>query len=151
MFANIVRRQAINTERSLPRHSFRRLASTASSTSAESGASTFANTFKYLRYLSVASSIAGSAYFVGSLYPPTFATYLSPRIAPPPPDPGGAPEDAGTAAPVVEVAPAGGVPLAVAEAPEPFSAEAPGEPAPPPAAESRLAKARAAVRRRFRR
>lgn len=40
-----------------------------------------------MRYLSVASSLAGTAYFVGSLYPPTFATYLSPRIAPPPPDP----------------------------------------------------------------
>ena len=35
----------------------------------------------------MASSIAASAYFIGSLYPPTFATYLTPRIAPPPPDP----------------------------------------------------------------
>ena len=87
MFANFVRRQALTTRHSLPRHSFRRLASTSSTSSAESGASTFATTFKYLRYLSVVSSVAGSAYFVGSLYPPTFATYLSPRIAPPPPDP----------------------------------------------------------------
>lgn len=54
--------------------------------------------------------------------------------APEAPAPGDSPEDAGTAAPMVEVAPAEGVPLAAAEAPEPFSAEAPSEPAPPPAA-----------------
>ncbi|KAJ3551366.1 hypothetical protein NM688_g4747 [Phlebia brevispora] len=83
MFANSARRQAVATHRSLYKHSFRRLASTSSSSSPSSTSSVF----KYLQYLSIGSSIACSAYFFGSLYPPTFATYLTPRIAPPPPDP----------------------------------------------------------------
>lgn len=83
MFANAVRRQTALNARSLSKHSFRRLASTSSSESASNSSSIYT----YLRYLSIGSSLAGSAYFIGSLYPPAFATYLSPRIAPPPPDP----------------------------------------------------------------
>ena len=36
---------------------------------------------------SLASTVAATSYTVGSLYPPTLATYVSPRSAPPPPDP----------------------------------------------------------------
>ena len=85
MFANAIRKQATAQHRSLLRHSFRRLAST-SSESASTSSST-SSVLKYLQYVSIGSSLAGTAYFIGSLYPPTFATYLSPRIAPPPPDP----------------------------------------------------------------
>ena len=84
MFSHLARRQASAAHRSLFRHSFRRLAST-SSTSESS--SSFSTAFKYLRVLSFASSVALSAYCIGSLYPPRLATYITPRIAPPPPDP----------------------------------------------------------------
>ena len=36
---------------------------------------------------SLASGIAATSYTVGSLYPPALATFISPRSAPPPPDP----------------------------------------------------------------
>ncbi|KAH9943962.1 Thioesterase/thiol ester dehydrase-isomerase [Amylocystis lapponica] len=42
---------------------------------------------KYLRALSAAASVALTAYTLGSLYPPTLATYISPRPAAPPPHP----------------------------------------------------------------
>ena len=43
--------------------------------------------FRTLRNVSVVSSLALTTYTFGALYPPTPFTYLSPRIAPPPPDP----------------------------------------------------------------
>ncbi|KDQ65077.1 hypothetical protein JAAARDRAFT_28741 [Jaapia argillacea MUCL 33604] len=49
--------------------------------------STASRVWTFLRRLSIASSLSLTAYTVGSLYPPTLATYISPRIAPPPPDP----------------------------------------------------------------
>lgn len=59
----------------------RRLVSSASSSTAPK------SPFGYLRQLSYASSIGFAAYTLGSLYPPSLATFVSPRIAPPPPDP----------------------------------------------------------------
>ncbi|GJE99470.1 thioesterase/thiol ester dehydrase-isomerase [Phanerochaete sordida] len=61
----------------------RRLAST-SSESSTTGSSGWS---KSLRGALWTASVASTAYAIGSLYPPEFATYLTPRIAPPPPDP----------------------------------------------------------------
>lgn len=78
----VLRRQAPASWRSLLRRRF------ASTTSEAVGSSTAAKpSSSYLRQLSLLSSIGLAAYTVGSLYPPSFATFLSPRIAPPPPDP----------------------------------------------------------------
>lgn len=41
----------------------------------------------YLRQLSLLSSMGFAAYTLGSIYPPSLATFITPRIAPPPPDP----------------------------------------------------------------
>lgn len=58
------------------------------STSSNSASSTSSGrVFRYLRMASLASTVAATSYTVGSLYPPTLATYVSPRSAPPPPDP----------------------------------------------------------------
>ncbi|KAH8077754.1 Thioesterase/thiol ester dehydrase-isomerase [Cristinia sonorae] len=62
-----------------------RLQSTASSTSSSSSSSA-GRLGRYLRAASLASSIAVGAYTAGSLYPPSLATLISPRTAPPPPD-----------------------------------------------------------------
>ncbi|KAI0077515.1 Thioesterase/thiol ester dehydrase-isomerase [Panus rudis PR-1116 ss-1] len=43
--------------------------------------------YRYLRLASAASGLAAASYTFGSLYPPTLATYISPRMAPPPPHP----------------------------------------------------------------
>ena len=40
-----------------------------------------------LRYLTLATALGSTAYTVGAFYPPTFLTYISPRAAPPPPNP----------------------------------------------------------------
>jgi hypothetical protein len=40
-----------------------------------------------LRNLSLAATLGSTAYTVGAFYPPTLVTYISPRAAPPPPDP----------------------------------------------------------------
>ncbi|KAI0794965.1 Thioesterase/thiol ester dehydrase-isomerase [Abortiporus biennis] len=78
MFSALLRRHAARSAR------FLRAAplSTASSSSPSTG-----NFRKYLRLGSAASTIAVTSYTIGSLYPPTIATYVSPRVAPPPPDP----------------------------------------------------------------
>lgn len=78
-------RQAATTSRRLSQQpTVRRLASTSSSEAPAQGSSNFT---KALRTVALTASIGCSAYTLGSLYPPTFATYITPRIAPPPPDP----------------------------------------------------------------
>lgn len=40
-----------------------------------------------LRYFTLAATLGSTAYTVGAFYPPPFLTYISPRAAPPPPNP----------------------------------------------------------------
>src|SRR5579863_9653897 len=40
-----------------------------------------------LRNFTLATTLGSTAYTVGAFYPPTLVTYISPRAAPPPPDP----------------------------------------------------------------
>lgn len=89
MLASNLRRNAAASPRLLSRHSqvsrqpLRRLASTAS----EPASTSSSGWSKSIRGLLWTTSVASFAYTVGSLYPPEFATYITPRIAPPPPDP----------------------------------------------------------------
>ncbi len=79
MFANTIRRQLTTNTRPRLQTSCCRAVSTSTPKASTS--------LRYLRQISLVTSIAFTAYTAGSLYPPTFATYVSPRIAPPPPDP----------------------------------------------------------------
>lgn len=65
---------------------FARSLATGTTTSGESSSSS-GRFGRYLRNASFASSIALSAYILGSLYPPQLATFISPRPGPPPLDP----------------------------------------------------------------
>ena len=40
-----------------------------------------------LRRFTLAVSLGSTAYTIGAFYPPSIATYVAPRVAPPPPDP----------------------------------------------------------------
>lgn len=83
MFSNLAARQTVAHCRTGLGHVSRRLAST--STSGEASTSTSTSSWlKTIRRVTAYTSIAGIAYTVGSLYPPTLATYISPRPAPPP-------------------------------------------------------------------
>ncbi|KAI0340660.1 Thioesterase/thiol ester dehydrase-isomerase [Trametopsis cervina] len=75
MLSGLLRRQ-LTRSRTASGH---RLASTAPTTPRTLGSS--------LRQLAILSSVGVAAYGVGALYPPSIVTYLTPRIAPPPPDP----------------------------------------------------------------
>ena len=70
-----------NLTRCTRRLSSRRLASTSAESSAKPS---LKSSFKTAAFT---TSVAISAYTIGSLYPPELATYITPRIAPPPPDP----------------------------------------------------------------
>ena len=83
MFSNFAARQTVAHCRTRLGHVSRRLASTSTSGEASSSTST-SSWLKTIRKVSAYTSIAGIAYTVGSLYPPTLATYISPRPAPPP-------------------------------------------------------------------
>jgi hypothetical protein len=57
---------------------------------ASSASTTFSGTSRALRTLrrfTLAVSLGFTAYTVGALYPPSIATFVAPRVAPPPPDP----------------------------------------------------------------
>ena len=82
MFSNLAARRAVTHCRTRIANVPRRLAST--STSGEASSSSTSSWFKTVRKVTAYTSIAGIAYTVGSLYPPTLATYISPRPAPPP-------------------------------------------------------------------
>ncbi|KAL6299462.1 HotDog domain-containing protein [Sparassis latifolia] len=71
------------------RHTPNRSLSTSTDPSSSSSSSLFSwsSAFRYLRNISTISTLAVTSYTVGSLYPPTLATYVSPRTAPPPPHP----------------------------------------------------------------
>jgi len=75
MLASLAARRTTAQLRSRLGHVPRRFVSTSGETS---------SSFRTIRKLSVYTSIAGIAYTVGSLYPPTVATYITPRPAPPP-------------------------------------------------------------------
>ncbi|KAJ3478753.1 hypothetical protein NLI96_g9540 [Meripilus lineatus] len=79
MFSALARRHAARTPRLAARLS--------TSSGSTSSASSSGQVFRYLRMASLASGIAATSYTVGSLYPPALATFISPRSAPPPPDP----------------------------------------------------------------
>lgn len=81
MFGNVVRRSVVKNTRNHIFQCSRRFTST---TTESSSKFSWGNV---LRTASLASSIAFSAYALGSFYPPEFATFITPRIAPPPPDP----------------------------------------------------------------
>lgn len=81
MLAGTARRQALRTPR-LPKRLNVRFASNSSTSQAAPS-----NLSKYVKLASAASTLAAVSYTAGSLYPPTLATYISPRTAPPPPDP----------------------------------------------------------------
>ncbi|KAI0946656.1 hypothetical protein AcW1_010066 [Taiwanofungus camphoratus] len=53
-------------------------------TSTATGSSSPSSFFRYFRLFSAATTLAVTSYAIGSLYPPTLATYISPRSAPPP-------------------------------------------------------------------
>lgn len=81
MFSMLVARRTIAQCRTRPGHVSRRLTSTSTSGDASSSTSSW---FRTIRRVTAYTSIAGIAYTAGSLYPPTLATYISPRPAPPP-------------------------------------------------------------------
>ncbi|KAI0804837.1 HotDog domain-containing protein [Irpex lacteus] len=72
------------TIHSLPR---RRFASTNSGPTGAPSQSSSSSSLKVVRQLALVGSVGLAAYGIGSFFPPTLATYVSPRIAPPPPDP----------------------------------------------------------------
>lgn len=76
------RRQALATQRAPKRLNVRYASNSSKSTQASPS-----NISKYVKLASAASTLAAVAYTAGSIYPPTLATYISPRVAPPPPDP----------------------------------------------------------------
>ncbi|KAK7689648.1 hypothetical protein QCA50_007441 [Cerrena zonata] len=84
MFAatTAARRQALATQRASKRLNVRYASNSSKSTQASPS-----NISKYVKLASAASTLAAVAYTAGSIYPPTLATYISPRVAPPPPDP----------------------------------------------------------------
>ncbi|CAL1710534.1 unnamed protein product [Somion occarium] len=82
MLSAVARRQLLASKKLAHRRLHARLSSTSSNSSNPSG-----NISKYLGMASAASTLAAASYTAGSLYPPTIATYVSPRSAPPPPDP----------------------------------------------------------------
>ncbi|PCH37108.1 Thioesterase/thiol ester dehydrase-isomerase [Wolfiporia cocos MD-104 SS10] len=77
MLQSTLRRNVSTTVRAL-RHAPRRHASTST------GSSTSSSYLRWFGRSSAYSTIALAAYGLGSLYPPTLATYISPRSAPPP-------------------------------------------------------------------
>lgn len=80
MFYRLAARRTIAHCQALSGHVSRRLLSTSGGPSSPTSTSWF----KTIRRVSAYTSIAGIAYTVGTLYPPTLATYISPRPAPPP-------------------------------------------------------------------
>lgn len=79
MLAGAARRQALVAQRGSKRLNVRYTSNSTQSTPS--------NLSKYVKFASAASTIAALSYTAGSLYPPTLATYISPRVAAPPPDP----------------------------------------------------------------
>jgi hypothetical protein len=80
MLANRLRQ---SIARDFRRQTQRRLVSNTS----ESSKTSPSRWSKAVRTATLTASVACSAYAIGSLYPPEFATFITPRIAPPPPDP----------------------------------------------------------------
>ncbi|KAI0696595.1 Thioesterase/thiol ester dehydrase-isomerase [Cytidiella melzeri] len=76
MLSNVLRRQARITQLAILRRRF-------NSTQSPDGSSLPS---RILRRLSLLASVGFAAYGLGSVYPPALATYIAPRIAPPPPD-----------------------------------------------------------------
>jgi len=83
--SSVGRRAAASTSRCSGRVS-RRWASTSAEASSSTASSLAGKWSGRIRTVAAVTSIATTCYFFGAFYPPTLATYVSPRTAPPPPE-----------------------------------------------------------------
>jgi len=86
MFASVARRQ-LGSRLAQSARRQARWTSTSSSNASSAAGTASPKAGSSVGMLSAATTLAIASYTIGSLYPPELATYITPRTAPPPPDP----------------------------------------------------------------